>query len=374
MVRELPKLPPAPDMNSLDGMAAWQAWWQSVNDVAKTEASKLLSGLQPLEAARRQWFEEAIIRHKLTEPRSYQCARGHFVKHEFGSSPSICEKCGDRTVECCECGASVLLTYTYKPPYLKVNPSSHIAPREVCFGCSRLYPWAHYYLFRPTEEDLTPYEELLLPSCDGFPERALLEAERQRLMISVPHAPVNFVHRLFGFRVDVSDPRHSEHARWQQIDSKYQTRVGEFRCEVLRRRRELTAAQLKAAQRSSFWKQLSGTEFEKHLAALLTDTGFTVKHVGGKGDEGADLIITGERVKIVVQCKAFSKPVGPGPVRDLYGALMHHQANEAWLVSLEGFSDAAVSFAAGKAIRLLPITAFLGAAGKQFLKLRKREC
>jgi hypothetical protein len=58
----------------------------------------------------------------------------------------------------------------------------------------------------------------------------------------------------------------------------------------------------------------------------------------------------------------------------LYGALMHHQANEAWLVSLEGFSDAAVSFAAGKAIRLLPITAFLGAAGKQFLKLRKREC
>ena len=53
---------------------------------------------------------------------------------------------------------------------------------------------------------------------------------------------------------------------------------------------------------------------------------------------------------------------------------MHHQANEAWLVSLEGFSDASVSFAAGKAIRLLPITAFLGAAGKQFLKLRISEC
>ncbi len=172
----------------------------------------------------------------------------------------------------------------------------------------------------------------------------------------------------------MSDVRHPEHNRWQQIDTNYLALVAQFKAEVLRHRRQLTSAQLKAAQNSSFWKRLSGIEFEENLAALLTEAGFRVKHVGGKGDEGADLIITGERVKIVVQCKAFSKPVGPGPVRDLYGALMHHEANEAWLVSLEGFSDAAVSFAGGKAIRLLPISAFLGAAGKQFLKSRKRDC
>ena len=172
----------------------------------KSETLKFLSGLQPPEAERRQWFEEAIIRHKSTEPRSYQCASGHYAKHELGSPPSVCQKCGDRTVECCECDASVLLTYTYTPPYLKVNPSSHIAPREVCFGCSHPYPWAKYYLYRPTEEDLTPYEELLLPFCAGFPERVLVDAERQRLIVAVPRAALNVVRRPFGFRVDVSDP------------------------------------------------------------------------------------------------------------------------------------------------------------------------
>lgn len=327
----------------------------------------------PDEVARRQVSEEAIIRHQLTEPRSFQCARGHFVKQEQGSRPLVCAKCGDRVLDSCECGASLLLTYSYKPPYKKVNPSGHVAPREVCFNCWRLYPWAHYYLYRATQEDLNAYEEQLLPFCSGFPERARAEAERQRLVSSVPRAPVTWIDRLFGFRVDIRDPRHPEHARWQQVDISYEALVARFRSDILRHRRELTAALLEAAQKRAFWKQLSGVEFEKHLATLLTEAGFRVKHVGGKGDEGADLIITGDRHKIVVQCKAFSKPVGPGPVRDLYGALMHHQANEAWLVSIEGFSDAAVSFAGGKAIRLLPISAFLGTAGKQFLRFRKHE-
>ena len=122
--------------------------------------------------------------------------------------------------------------------------------------------------------------------------------------------------------------RDPEHARWQQIDSNYQTLVTQFRSEVLRHQRELTAARLKAAQKSSFWKQLPGTEFEENLAALLTGAGFMVKHVGGKGDEGADLIITGQRIKIVAQCKAFSKPVG-GP-RAIYRgrALLHLAASQ----------------------------------------------
>lgn len=374
MARELPNIERAPDMSSPDGIAAWQSWWQHANDVAKAETSRLLRGLMPDEIARRQWFEEAIIRHQLTEPRSYQCARGHFVKQELGSRPSVCAKCGDRVIESCECGASLLLTYTYKPPYNKVNPSSHVAPREVCFNCSRLYPWVRHYLYRPTGEDLNLYEEQLLPFCDGFPQRTSADAERQQLIGDTPRVPVNLVHRLFGFRVDIRDPRHPQHALWQQVEMNYQVAVAQFKADLMKRRRELTVAQLKAAQKTSFWRQLSGTEFEEHLAVLLTEAGFTVKHVGGKGDEGADLILASERSKIVVQCKAFSKPVGPGPVRDLYGALMHHHANEAWLVSLEGFSDAAVSFAGGKAIRLLPISALLGSSGKQFLKLRRREC
>lgn len=361
-------------MDSPEGCAAWQAWWQTANDLARVEASRLLAGIDPEEARRRQWIEQAIIRHKLTEPPSYQCARGHFVKLDVGSPPKVCGKCGDAVIESCECGASLLLTYTYKPPYKRVNPSSHVVPREVCFGCSRLYPWASAYLQRPTADELNEYEEQLLPFCFRFPEKKLVDAERQRIHAEIRPVPVNIIQRLFGSRTDISDPRHPQHFRWLQIDSNYRTLVSTFRDEVLKHRRKLVESQLEAAQQNAFWRQLSGREFEEQLAVLLQRAGYAVEHVGGKGDEGADLMIMGGRTKIVVQCKAFSKPVGPGPVRDLFGALMHHEADEAWLVSLEGFSDAAMNFAGGKPIRLLPISALLGAAGKQFFTQQKKEC
>lgn len=50
--------------------------------------------------------------------------------------------------------------------------------------------------------------------------------------------------------------------------------------------------------------------------------------------------------KIVVQCKAYKNFVSPGAVCDLYGALLHHGANEAWLVTTSGFRQE------GKSIRL----------------------
>lgn len=373
MSSELPGIPRPPSIDSHGGLDAWLAWWRTANDLARTEATRLLAGIDPEEARRRQPFEETIIRHKLTEPLSYQCVRGHFVKFGAGSIPKVCGKCGDATIEHCICGASILLTYTYKPPYRRVNPSSHVAPREACFGCSRMYPWAYSYLHRPTEDELSDYERQLLPFSVGFPERKQSDAERQRIRAEILPVPVNIIYRIFGFRVDVSDPRHPQHFRWLEIDTNYRILVNNFSGEILKHRQDLLESQRKLAQRNSFWRGLSGTEFEEHLADLLGRFGFVVERVGGKGDEGADIVIKGSRTKIIVQCKAYSKPVGPGPVRDLFGALMHHQADEAWLVSLEGFSDAAITFAGNKPIRLLHISALLGAAGKQFLTQRKKE-
>ena len=59
--------------------------------------------------------------------------------------------------------------------------------------------------------------------------------------------------------------------------------------------------------------------------------------------------------RIVVQCKAHAGKIGPGAVRDLYGALKHSGAPQAWLVSLDGFSNAARDFALDKPIQLRTI-------------------
>jgi Restriction endonuclease len=54
------------------------------------------------------------------------------------------------------------------------------------------------------------------------------------------------------------------------------------------------------------------------------------------------------RPSIIIQCKAHNTVIGPGAVWDLFGTLMHHNADEAGLIAIKGFQNSAVSFAEGK--------------------------
>jgi restriction system protein len=56
---------------------------------------------------------------------------------------------------------------------------------------------------------------------------------------------------------------------------------------------------------------------------------------------------------LVVQCKNHTAPVSPSVVRELYGVLLHEEADGAVLVATGGFSNAAKEFAEGKPITLL---------------------
>lgn len=65
---------------------------------------------------------------------------------------------------------------------------------------------------------------------------------------------------------------------------------------------------------------------------------YIVKHTGSSwGDQGIDLIVTIEDRTVIVQCKAFKNFVSAGYVRELYGTLVHENADEAWLVVTSGF-------------------------------------
>ncbi|MBI4463236.1 MAG: restriction endonuclease [Acidobacteria bacterium] len=106
----------------------------------------------------------------------------------------------------------------------------------------------------------------------------------------------------------------------------------------------------------SWWQSLDGRSFEIELGALLQKRGYRVQWTGKSGDQGVDLILFGSGGhRIIVQCKAHRKPIGPAAIRDLYGTLKHLGEKEAWLVSSSGFSKAANEFAMGKPIQLLSI-------------------
>lgn len=220
---------------------------------------------------------------------------------------------------------------------------------------------------------MNQYEEQLVPHLKGYPSDSSLIGKLNALDQLIPHTPVNGLQRFFGRSVGARDPRHPQHATWIGVQAAHARSVETFRQHLILRRKAALRDEEAARQGHAFWRTLSGTEFEHNLAKLMVSAGFSVKHVGGRGDEGADLMASLRGVSAVVQCKAYAKQVGPGPVRDLLGALLHHRAKEAWLVSLVGFSDAAIRFAAGKPIRLLPIEALLGTVGAERLKQLGRK-
>jgi hypothetical protein len=368
-------IPDNPLAPSPEDFREWVEWHKKLGALTKLEASRRLGRgaanttlLDPIH------YESIILRYRMTEPRSYQCVNGHFVSSPDAFSQTHCEKCGNAVFMSCGCGASALLTYTYKPPYRTVNPAGHTGHRETCFNCGAIYPWTYSYISRPTDEPFNQYEKLILAGLRTYPSESIFEAKRRALHAEVGLFPLHFLHRLFKTGVPVSDSRHQAHQHYLAINEERKRthelvdiEMNTIESSILDIRKSSFVGNLKLANDHSYWQTLTGVSFERELYMLLMRHGVEVVHVGGRGDEGADLIVRSRGKKVVVQCKAYNKAVGPGPVRDLLGALLHHQADEAWLVSLEGFSDAAIKFAAGKRIKLIPISAFLGAKGKTFV-------
>ncbi|MDW8405853.1 restriction endonuclease [Chloroflexus sp.] len=98
---------------------------------------------------------------------------------------------------------------------------------------------------------------------------------------------------------------------------------------------------------------LSPSEFEQRVALLLEDLGWKQVVVrGGSGDRGVDITAERDGLRFIIQCKRYSKPVGPNYVRDLVGALQIQQADRAILVTTSSFTRQSQLEARGQAVEL----------------------
>jgi len=101
---------------------------------------------------------------------------------------------------------------------------------------------------------------------------------------------------------------------------------------------------------------ITATGFEEACCELLRRDGYKgTKRVGGPRDEGADVYSwTPDGRKIVVQCKQYTKPVGPEDVRAFNGcARPTHHADLPVMIALNGFTAQATAAAGEYAIHLL---------------------
>lgn len=113
--------------------------------------------------------------------------------------------------------------------------------------------------------------------------------------------------------------------------------------------------------------QLTPSQFEEYVAQrIFARQGYQVNNIRDTKDGGVDIVVTdpvGRRA--IVQCKLYRNVVGEPIVRDLYGALIHNDAQMAFLVTNSNISAAARKWAVGKPIALID--------GPQLVELSRAE-
>lgn len=94
-------------------------------------------------------------------------------------------------------------------------------------------------------------------------------------------------------------------------------------------------------------------EFEHFCASELERAGWHVNTTKASGDQGADVIAKKSKVKVVLQCKQYSKPVGNAAVQEAHSAKAHYSADFAAVVTNKSYTKSAKQLAASTGVLLL---------------------
>lgn len=125
--------------------------------------------------------------------------------------------------------------------------------------------------------------------------------------------------------------------------SRYLKKVGEYEVYVNKLSRD-------------YWFSLDGHQFEKEMKKILTPFFKEVILTKGSGDGGVDIVIDNyDKERIIVQCKAHKKPIGPEPMRALIGVMGQFNASKGVFISLGGFSKGAKETATYSNIYIMTI-------------------
>jgi len=98
---------------------------------------------------------------------------------------------------------------------------------------------------------------------------------------------------------------------------------------------------------------LTPIEYERHCAEMLREQGWKVHETPATRDGGADLVAENRGMRLVVQCKRYSHPVGNKAVQEVNSAVRLYNGNAACVVAPSGYTRQAQREATGLSIYLL---------------------
>jgi restriction system protein len=97
----------------------------------------------------------------------------------------------------------------------------------------------------------------------------------------------------------------------------------------------------------------TGEEFEHFVSGQLEDSGWSVRHTGKSGDQGADLVAEKFGVSVAVQCKLYTQPVGNKAVQEALAAQRYYATDHAAVISNAAFTKSAIQLARSADVLLL---------------------
>jgi HJR/Mrr/RecB family endonuclease len=101
------------------------------------------------------------------------------------------------------------------------------------------------------------------------------------------------------------------------------------------------------------WKSLRGVEFELFLKEVFEMLGFVVTLTKTSGDQGIDLIVTGDGRVIGVQAKGYHDSVGNHAVMEAHAGMAHYRCHCSVVVTNSTFTRSAKDLATSVNCRLI---------------------
>jgi restriction system protein len=93
--------------------------------------------------------------------------------------------------------------------------------------------------------------------------------------------------------------------------------------------------------------------FEHYCAAVLREMKWRARVTRTSGDQGVDIVADKRSVRIVVQCKKYSKPVGNRAVQEIVAGIAHEGAQRGVVVTTSAYTPAAQRLAESNDVLLL---------------------
>ncbi|MDR1806227.1 MAG: restriction endonuclease [Clostridium sp.] len=102
-------------------------------------------------------------------------------------------------------------------------------------------------------------------------------------------------------------------------------------------------------------EDMSGEDYEKFVAEYLSQNGYkNISLTRSSGDFGADIIANNEaNVRVCVQCKKYSQPVGIKAVQEVFSAKAYYGCARAMVITNTSFTTAAKKLAKQTGVELL---------------------